>query len=86
MVLTHVVAIFLLLQTVLMMSEILLRVLSLQPTCSPVAHADDGDSMQNNFPLFTLSVLALCYASCKEYFLSLDQRCNKLILCCDITL
>ena len=30
------------------------------------------------FPLFTLLKLALCYATCIEYFVSLDHRCNKI--------
>ena len=51
MVLTHLVATFLSLQDAPTPSEFRLGVSSLQPTCSPVAHEDDGDSLLFYFPL-----------------------------------
>ena len=64
MVLTHSVAKFYLLQIVLTTSEFTLRVSSLQPTCSPVAHEDDGDSMKNKFP--RLYFFKLAFVLCKD--------------------
>ena len=77
MVLTQLVDIFY--QVVLTMSEVSLRVSSLQPTCSPVAHEDDGDSLLFYFRCANLcKMLALSYASCNGYFPKyLDHSCNN---------
>ena len=57
-------ATFLPLQVVPTTSKERFRVLSLQPTCLPVAHEDDEGSMLLLFSAAELcNMLALCYAS-----------------------
>ena len=67
MVLTHLVEFFY--QVVLTMSEVSLRVSSLQPTCFRLwLHQDDEDSMLYViYSAATLSKLASSYAPCNEY-------------------
>ncbi len=86
MVLTHSVAKFYLLQIVQLTSEFTLRVFeSATNMFSPVAHDDDGDSMKNKFPLLYSFKLAICYASCNEYFTKSGSFDVIMILCCDTT-
>lgn len=75
MVLTHVVAIFFLLQTVKKTSEVSFKGFE---SFRLWQHEDDGASLLCYFRCLLFSTLALCYASCIKYFLSLDLRCNKI--------
>ena len=69
MVLTHLVATFLLLQVAPTMSEVPFKVSSLQPTCLPVAHEDDEAPCYYMYSAAELcNMLAFGYAICNVYF------------------